>query len=307
VPARALASGDRVWVPALAVFLTYPPASPGEYLCPVTSNGLAAGATRAGAVLAAALEVVERDAFMATWLHRFPCDAVDPAAHPDAEVRGLHELYRRRGVELRLFRLPADHSVPVYAAVGFQEGRGDGPAAVVGMGADLDGARAARKALLEVAQIRPALRRRMRTPAARKRRDELVEDPHRVDALEDHDLLYADPRALGAFEFLLDRPVARTHDWGPPPPAEPGERLSRLVAELGGAGHDVLYVDLTPPDLLPLHLYTVRALVPAFQPIDFGWNERRLGGTRLYELPGRLGLAPGVAPGTLNDAPHPVS
>src|SRR5207245_2222325 len=96
--------------------------------------------------------------------------------------------------------------------------------------------------------------------------------------------------------------------WEPRPPRPPREMLAELVAHLGTTGADLLYVNLTPPDMAGLGLYTTRAILPSFQPIDFGWKERRLGGARLYAVPARLGLA--SAPSTfdsLNHAPHPLA
>ena len=56
------------------------------------------------------------------------------------------------------------------------------------------------------------------------------------------------------------------------------------------------------------NLFTARAIIPGFQPIDFGWKERRLGGPRIYELPVTLGLLrqPNTLE-TLNPDPHPIA
>ena len=71
---------------------------------------------------------------------------------------------------------------------------------------------------------------------------------------------------------------------------------------------DFLYFDLTSQDLLEFGIHAARVIIPGFQPIDFGWKERRLGGERLYQLPQRLGLR--SHRGTLeelNPDPHPIS
>jgi len=156
--------------------------------------------------------------------------------------------------------------------------------------------------------VRPALRLRLRLPENQQRLAELVEDPRRVATLDDHDLLYASPRMLSALDFLRSAPLAAP-DWNERPPGEsPGERLEWLVSEVRAIGSDVLYVDLTPPDMRHMNLYTARALLLDFQPIDFGWGERRLGGGRLYDLPLRLGLGgERLRPEQLNVYPHPLA
>jgi ribosomal protein S12 methylthiotransferase accessory factor len=183
----------------------------------------------------------------------------------------------------------------------------DSPAVVVGLGADLTASRAARKAMLEIGQVRPTLRRRMRTPETRQRMEELVADPHRVTTLDDHDLLYASPKALRALDFLLERPV-EPFDWDAPSPDSPADKLQRLVDHCRAEGWDIIYYNLTPPDMRAFGLHTVRAILPGFQPIHFGWKEPRLAGDRLYDLPRRLGYAPArTTPEQLNDNPHPLA
>lgn len=307
VRARSLVSGDEIFVPALAVYLNYDMRAPNEFLCPITSNGLATGATLLDAILAATCEVLERDAFMIAWLNRLPCRRIDPWSHPDPEMRAFCEAYRRRGVEIRLYRMPADHPCHVFAAASVQLDDPDSPAVVVGLGADLAPSRATRKAMLEIGQVRPTLRRRMRHPDTRQRIEELVADPHKVATLDDHDLLYASPKMLGALDFLLERPI-EPFDWEAPAPVCAADKLQQLVEHCRAEGCDIVYSNLTPPDMRALGLHTVRAILPGFQPIHFGWKEPRLAGERLYELPRRLGFAPArTTPDQLNDDPHPLA
>jgi ribosomal protein S12 methylthiotransferase accessory factor len=134
----------------------------------------------------------------------------------------------------------------------------------------------------------------------------LVRGTQRVETLDDHDLLYASHEAIGAFDFLLQQP-AEAMDWEPAS-APSADELDRLLSWLATEKLDLLYINLTPPDMERLHLHTVRAILPSFQPMHFGWNEARLGGDRLPAMPHRLGLSPvGLEPGQLNPAPHPLA
>ncbi len=303
VRGRSLIWGDDVWLPAISVFMEYQVHSQQEFLFPVSSNGLAGGPTLAAAVLAAIYEVLERDALLIAWLNRLPGRRHDAATHPDPEVRQLALAYRRRGVELALLALPTDHPVAVFLGVAFQRGGYGGPFATIGAGANLDPAAAARTAALEVGQVRPAFRERCRTNTARIA--ELVANPETTRTLEDHALLYADPSMAFAFDFLdgerAEWPEGRA-------PSSPAAALSAVLDHFRSVGQDVLYVNLTPRDLEPLGLFTVRALLPGFQPIWFGRGERRLGGRRLFELPFRLGLRDAPADlESLNPLPHPIA
>jgi ribosomal protein S12 methylthiotransferase accessory factor len=310
VTARSLVSGDEVLMPAMAVFMNYRAHANEEFLFPITSNGLATGRTLLEAVWNAANEVLERDAFMIAWLNRLPAKRFSASAHPHPEIAELAESYRRRGVELRLYRLPADHDCAVFAGVALEgPGRG-GPAVVIGLGADHDPVLAARKAALEVCQVRPALRRRLRNPTTQTRLRELLDDPHLVATIDDHDLLYASTQSLPRLGFWLDVDEQPFH-WTSQADETPAQKLENLIAWLkaqSSDSYDLLYVNLTPPDMAALGLYTARAILPGFQPIDFGWKERRLGGRRIYSQPFKLGLRSEHSNwDNLNHDPHPLA
>jgi len=307
VQGRRLHDGERVYVPALGTFLDYAPAGAGEFLCQVTSNGLAAGPSLGAAVLSGLYEVLERDAFMLGWIRRLEGRRVAPEASGDPELQALALAYRRRGVDLRLVLLEVDHPVAVCAAFGVDEGASpDRPAVVVGLGADLDWGVAVRKAALEVGQVRPALRARLRAPDTRDRLAELLEDPMRVSELEDHDLLYADPSQLPQLEHWLASPE---HDPGPRAEAatDPAVALERVVTSLAAAGTPVVFVNLTPADIGGLGISVVRVHAPGLQPIHFGARESRLGGDRVWDYGAPAGTRAARSMDRLNLQPHPLA
>ena len=300
--------GDTCWIPAIAVFLNYHIQSPGEYLFPITSNGLAAGATLQEAILRAALEVIERDAVMCMWLNKMACRKIDCFSHPDDAVRQLCKQYADRNVVFELFEIPTDHPCHVFFAVGFDESpEQTGPAAVVGMGADLDPVVASRRAILEVAQVRPALRRRMWQDDVRTRRRELLDSPSSVETLDDHDLLYTNDELLVAFDFLRQRPLSEM-EWNVSRLQGAGEQLDRLTRHFREKDIDLIWHDLTSEDMREFGVHTVRVVISGFQPIHFGFKERRLGGDRLFDLPSALGQAASrTTRDQLNPLPHPVA
>ncbi|UBU09280.1 TOMM precursor leader peptide-binding protein [Nonomuraea gerenzanensis] len=292
--ARSLATGGEVWVPLLAVPLAPRLSGPGEYLFAPTSNGLAAGSSTGDALRRALLEVVERDAFLIAWAHRLPGRSHDALDVPDRETRRVAAAYAARGVTITVHRLPTDAAAEVVLAIGWSD---EPPAAVAGLGAHADPRLAARRAVLEVAQVRPALLARLRVPGTAARMDALAADRLPVTGLDDHDLRYAHPDAAAhGLHHLRSAPLT---------PWEAGTRAGSLVESLVAAAGDVLYADVTPADVAAVGVRVVRAIVPGFQPIAFGAAHARLGGRRLYELPERLGLRPGTA--TLNLDPHPLA
>ncbi|MFT3970214.1 MAG: TOMM precursor leader peptide-binding protein [Micropruina sp.] len=301
VPGRSLVTGGEVWIPFQAATLHGSRWPQAQLLFAPTSNGFAAGPTVEFAAAQALLEVIERDAFCIAWAHRLGTRPYAATTLPDADAAAVAELYRRRGVRIEVQLLPTDGAAYVAMAVGWAAAD---PAAVVGLGASQDPLVAARSAVLEVGQVRPALRGRLRDPEMRERRARLVEDPSLVAELEDHDLLYSDADAAG--ERMSHLRTSEAVNWVTPPPR--GNGLEDLVTSLAVVAGDVLIVDVTPPDVAALGVRVVKGIVPGFQPIHFGADQARLGHSRLFTAPHRWGLRD--APATradLNPDPHPLA
>lgn len=301
VPARSLVTREEVWVPHQAVTLHGSHWPRHSLLFAPTSSGFAAGPSVDFATEQALLEVIERDAFLIAWAHRLPTAPFAATSIPDADTATVAQLYARRGVRIDVHLLPTDGTAYVAMAVGWSDGD---PAAVVGLGADQDPLRAARSAVLEVGQVRPALAARLRDPAVRQHRSELVADPGRVTELEDHDLLYSDARsAARAFAHLR---TGQPQPWRSPP--RRGRGLDELVASLAEVAGDVLVVDVTPDDVAELGVRVVRGIIPGYQPIHFGADQARLGHARLFTAPHRWGWRDRPAERVdLNPDPHPLA
>lgn len=307
VKAFSLVNNRPVYIPAQSAVLNYSLKNKQEFLCQATSNGLAAGSTMLNAILAAAEEIIERDAFMIAWHNKLPCKRINPSQHPSQDVREFYEAYNRRGVELRLFQIPTDTPCYVFAGIGVQTS-GNGPTIVVGLGCGFSAAKAARQALLEVGQVRPAFKQRMRTPKMQERLGKLLEDPNNVEELEDHDLLYAVPDKIDAFDFMFHQNISEM-EWDQKKEGSGTEKLGALVNFCTGQNNDLIYYNLTPPDMEGLGLYTAKVIIPGFQPIHFGYKNIRLGGNRIFEFPVQAGFfsEKKTYDELLHRYPHPIA
>ncbi len=170
----------------------------------MTSNGLAAGATRADASMRAAVELIERDAFMISWLARLPGRRIALDDSIDPGTREVARQIAERGARLELYLLDVGLAVPTILAVGFGDGR-RWPGATVAMAAHLSPRAAIRKAVLEQGHVGPYLRRLMI-----EGNQIIPERPEDVRTLSDHAIYYFPPSRASAFAFL---------DAGEPTPA----------------------------------------------------------------------------------------
>jgi ribosomal protein S12 methylthiotransferase accessory factor len=298
-----LPSKEPMLVPAVLTYLAPTWDGHAEQLCPPTSTGLATGSSLEMAVLHGLLEVVERDAFMTSWLTRRPCRRVDTSGLTGL-ITTVRDHYRQFGVQL-VVDLTTDVAVHVMIAIAVDRG-GCGPAAVIGLGAGLDPVAAAAKACLEVCQGRPG-------EAMRSRRD----PPHQrlcafddVHDTMDHSALFSMGHMLGELEFLLSSAASpeRLDDLPDRSTGTVAGDLERCLEALEEVGSKVVYVDVTTPDIAQLGLRVARTIATELQPTHFGYGHERLGGNRVFDLPARLGYSSRrLIEDDINPCPHPLA
>jgi ribosomal protein S12 methylthiotransferase accessory factor len=284
-----LDNSHPVWVPCLPTYFNYP-ASPQEYFCQVTSNGLATGADLSDASLRATFELLERDAFMITWMARKPAVGVVKEEGLETGVREVIRQLREVGCDPIMYLLSAGVDICVVACVGRGNGR-DWPGATISLAAHLKPSIAVRKAVLEQGHAGTYIRQLML-----KGEKPIPSEPREIRTLADHALYYVPPKRRKAFSFLeADEPDTIDIRELPEPAdasiAECGRRLKF-------AGLKVALVDVTSPDLIDSPFRVVRALGANVQPIHFGYGLERLANPRLIAALG--GRAP-------NSDPHPLA
>ncbi len=266
-----------VWLPAFAAYFDFH-APAAEYVCQVSSNGLAAGGDGEDAALRAVYELVERDNFILSWLARIPGRRLLLDGSLDPSIGEVVRQLGEAGIEVELYLLDAGVALPTVLCIGL----GDGtrwPGTMASLAAHPDPRQAAAKAVLEQAHVAPYLANLMRTMP-------IPAGPEEVTTLEHHALYYVPVERRAAFDFLRD---------GAQPPVPLGElpalaepHRESCVALLAAAGVRVAIADVTSPDVATGPFRVARALGTDMLPIHFGWGFRRLGSARLRQrLAGR--------------------
>ena len=297
-----LPSARQVELPAPLVYLINT-SRPEDQLAATTSNGLAAGKDLTHAILGGMHEVIERDAFMITWLNRLPATVIE-TPQKGCHAAQIIRHYARFGVDIRLLSLATDQAATVVMAVA-RDPSPDGAFHLIGLGCDTDPAAAVDKSVFELCQQRAGMVIRMQDRDFRTR----LNAHQAVRNLDDHLLYHAIPDHAHEFDFLFDG--ADTCALGDLPAPDPGTgaaELELLVARATETGSRVAYADITAPDIAPLGPRVVRVVLTGFQPIHFGYGAGRFGGSRLFEAPVRWGLrdAP-IREADLNPCPHPLA
>ncbi|WP_437878414.1 TOMM precursor leader peptide-binding protein [Sorangium sp. So ce513] len=283
---RWLDTGAPVHVPALAAYYSYC-APPEARFFDVTSNGLAAGATLDDASMAAALELIERDAFMISWLARRPGRRIVLDASIDPDAREVARQLAACGARVELYLLDAGIAVPAVMCVGYGDGK-RWPGAVVSLAAHLSPRAAIRKAILEQGQIVGCVIRFVTGQEVA-----IPERPEDVRTLDDHAAYYFPAERAVAFAFLREGGAVAASQL-----EEPREvSLSELARRVTAAGLRIAIVDVTSPDLAATPFRVARAVGPELQQIHFGHELAQLGNPRLRAM----------APHGINPDPHPMA
>ena len=276
----------------LPAFLTYfsAPVSMDQRFTPITTSGLATSTSVDNAALRAICELVERDAFIITWLAQLPARRIIIDNLLDLKTRAIARQFQRRGFEMRLYLLNVGINLPVVLSLILGDGK-NWPGATVALGAHANPIEAVRKAIIEHALMGPGIRREMLADRwiipARKRE---------IKTTFDHALYYVPAYRARNFKFL---------DSGELPPIKLSElkqpthlSLGGIVQTLTGAGARVAIKDLTPPDVAydsPFRV--VRALATGLQPLWWGGQMPCLISPRLRRF----------AKNGLNTQPHPLA
>jgi len=294
----SLTRSRPVLVPAPLVFLPYRHAADEPWFVDGSSTGLACGRSRDEATLRALCEVIERDAVAILWhnvlsLPRIALDRED----------ALRTLYRERlavpGTRCVLVRATLDVQVPTVLAALFDEKGG----IALGTATRLDPLEAARKAILEAWQARITTRPGAEAESIRH----YPADGADVVEFSDHARIYTRPEMRRHAEFLWSSEHELALD--ELPRAATGDAaldLKRCVEMLHELGMETIAVDLTSEDVRRAGYWVVRVIVPGMQSLTARHDSPHLGGSRLREVPVRIGSrARALEEAELNPCVHP--
>jgi thiazole/oxazole-forming peptide maturase SagD family component len=259
-----LLTGDPAFVPAQLVYLGLPNATPA---LPTTSNGAACGQSLEAALLASVYEVVERDAFMRTWLRQATPDRVRLDDFPDVATEKTAD-FDTDHVSFELLALDGGVDLPTVGCAVVEE-RDRNPKFAVCACADSDPAAALSDALVEGAQVRAYAKEL----TARYRGRDL--DPARLDSFDDGLYYYSRVEQFDDVSFLLDGEPSSLGNWGTSdalpssldPPNESNDELDVVLDALAAADVTPIAFDVTTRDVAEAGLRVTKVVVPELVPL----------------------------------------
>jgi len=272
--ANWLHSGQPVWVPALLTYCNYPLGKEKNY-CQSNTNGLAAGSNFHDAVQRGAYELIERDAFMVTWLKRSPLSRLILDSSIDLHSMNIVNDMLNYGINVEIFYIKQPHSIPVFLAVGLGDGK-SWPSVSLGAAAHLNPQRAVSGAIQELGFTMKNLR---------KFKEQGVYCPvvaKEVSSFLEHGLYYFSKKSIIHLEFLLrggEAPVTMTEIQN-----SLAFNTENLIEILAKKNIFLAGVDITSPDISKGPFTVVRILSPNLLPIHCGYGRERLNHQRIRAI-----------------------
>ncbi len=296
----ALADRSPAWLPAELVFLGDVGDQGATRIGYATSSGMACAESVEQGLMRGLCELLERDAFMIVWANRLSLPALDLASDPQLEELD-RRLFAPTGLSYVAIDLSVFHRLPT--VLGVVRAPAWCPGALgVGAGTAPTVKRAVWKALSEAFASRSAGPKL----SMLERSHDYGPEGAGVASFEDHIAYYADHGRAEAAAFL-DASTERSPVAAVPhlPGSSAAEHVEALCERVDAAGSAAYAVDVTAPDVRELGLVVVKVIAPELCSLDVPHAGRFLGGRRLYEAAGELGLRAGPLSVPVNPEPHP--
>lgn len=288
------------WLPLQLVTLNYDFFRREPVLRLPISTGSAVGFSLENALINGILEIVERDAFMITYLKRLTPQRLDLTEIATAvpELRAIIESCIHHNLQLSIVRLPTD--VPCHVILAVVHGPAGSPSLALGAKANLDLAQAVRGAVCEAISSRIFLAETLpRIPPSDIPK---VSEPERIDRLERLYIWANQPELMESILFLFSGPILRWSDVKPYSHHTAREAMRHLMTFFRKEKIEVSYVLNAPEGKSIESLTSVKVIIPTFQPMHLIESLPYFSGARLTEIPRKLGYA---VDASINRIPHP--
>lgn len=266
------------------------------------TTGLATGRSQEEAIVKGIMEVIERDAFMITYLNKIspPVLDLDDLSEQDPDIAKVLREFKKYDLEVSFIQLLTDFPVFVFAAI-IIDRTGAGPAFSIGASADFDLKTCLLDALSESHIVRLGLKNRY---------DQKLRSDKNNFGRQDRLAYWANAKKLPDIEFLIKGKrfsVALNKNFYAIKRESEHKKyyhkqLSFLTCKLKEMNYEAYVCELTTKPIKKIGLRTAQVVIPGLQPLHLNEGIPYLHGRRLKTVPQKLGYE---TPEELNQEPHP--
>lgn len=299
---KEISSNEDIYIPAQLVYLLYKRQIGESIVRMPISTGAAAGTSLSAAIYRGMCEIIERDAFMITYLNklqRIPV-AINNPRNPAMKL--IAQMAKNYNIDLRLFDISTDLEMYTFLAVAVDT-TGIGAAISTGLKSSLDPMEAMIGALHEVFHPRTWIRRE-------KENFDGADDLSAPLSLSQRGLLWARKEAIEQLDFLLQnkrKPIS-VESYQNRSKGSTQKDLTYMATVLDEMDYHTYYVDITPKNggIAKSSFKVAMVIIPELHPLYLDERFRYLGGNRIYDVPVKLGyLDKAHGEHELNAFPHP--
>jgi len=304
VRAISLVQGKHLYIPAQVVsaarLLSANPANKEPQLRPRTTIGLATWPTKTGARLAGALEAIERDAYMVTWLNqltltRISLDSLRSSGGALANLLEKCERYRFKPHVVKLLTDAPTHAVMVV----LEDISGLAPRFSIGIRTHRSLSSAVLKAFGEAARSHLGYRSRQSNGVVWDEETPTEKIGHR-ERVE----YWGVPKNAKHLEFLVQgiEEDAKAAVWEND---SEEEHLSRIIEWCRSSCYECLSVSVGASAKNPTAFHIEQVVMPELQPAYLTEATQTFGGSRWKDVPAKFGIPGRKEP--FAERPHPFS
>lgn len=269
------------------------------------TTGIATGRCFEEALTKGILEVIERDAFMITYLNKLspPILDLENISNQDSDLKKILKSFRRYDLEVFLIKAPSDFPANVILSI-IIDHTSIGPAFTMAASADFDLKTCILDSLSECLSIRLA---------SRKHLNKNLFDENNITR-EGRVQYWAKSENLPKIDFLLrgekinidllkESNTFNKHLFNQDQLKKYyRNKLKILIRELKKHNYEACYIEMTPKKVKALGLRCMNVIIPDLQPLHLNETFPYFYGKRLGEVPKKLGYKSSES---INRIPHP--
>jgi len=277
----------KLFIPAQLVFAPYKYRKEEPLLSPSISTGAAFYTSLEGAILKGLLEIIERDAFMISYLNKLPRNIIEINSLKTKVFKKVSNQIGR--YNLKLYVLDISTEVPVYSILALIiDKTGIGPVLSLGMSSNVILEDAVIGAMEEACQGNYWARKEL-METRRKEIKAIIKRKSSISTFRERMLLWAKPYMIKKIQFFLEgRKISSVKKLS----KKKVNNLNELINWFKKRKIDVIYVDLTPRVFRKYNFYVVKVLIPNFQPLYLEESKACYLRERLKEIPAQIGFKP---------------
>lgn len=300
---KRLPSFEDVYIPAQFIFLSYVRRLKEGFIRLPVTTGAASGTAYSAAIYRGICEVIERDAFMITYLNKLPRSRVPLDKSRNKYIKTMVATAKKYNLSMYCYDISTDLDVYTFLTI-IYDSTGVAAAISTGLKSSLNPMLALLGSLQEAFHTRSWLRHKKDQFTGEK------SDLMNPSNLADRGALWSFDDTVKHLDFLLEstKETKRIEDYEDRSEKTSVEDMQKIIKLLNDRGYSTYFIDLTSnvPNIHKTNFKVVMTVVPELQPLYLDEHFPYLGGERLYNVPVKLGyLKKPKNQSSLNQFPHP--